>query len=213
MQNATVLIVDDEHLIRWSMRQHLEKDGYSALEASTVREARVHLFDAKKKAPDAVLLDQRLPDGDGQQLLKEIKKANPSLPVIMVTAHCSIDQAVSAMRAGAFFYTGKPVNLDELMEIVKMALAARSSRANDPEPLPGQPDTGHEIAGIRIPADGLKIGDVEKELIKQALVLAKGNRTRAAKLVGMTRDQVRYRIEKFGLLEFMKHHGYDELDD
>jgi DNA-binding NtrC family response regulator len=118
MNSPTVLVVDDEQLIRWSLASRLTDGGYRVLEAATAAEAvRQHA-----EGVDLVLLDYRLPDDDGLAVLKRIKAADPDTLVIMLTAHSSVDMAVEAMKQGAYHYANKPFNLDEIALLVENAL-------------------------------------------------------------------------------------------
>jgi DNA-binding NtrC family response regulator len=118
MPNATVLIVDDEELIRWSLRERLKADGYEILEAGTGRDA-VKQF---KAGVDLVLLDYRLPDTDGLSVLRELKKLDPDVLVILLTSFVSVEIAVESMKLGAFHFANKPFNVDEVSVTVARAL-------------------------------------------------------------------------------------------
>jgi two-component system response regulator AtoC len=118
MSNAAVLIVDDEDLIRWSLRERLLADGYEILEAPTGKEA----LDRFREGVDLVLLDYRLPDMDGLSILREMKKLEPDVPVILLTSLVSVDTAVEAMKLGAFHFSNKPFNLDDVASLVGRAL-------------------------------------------------------------------------------------------
>jgi len=118
MTNATILIVDDEELIRWSLREGLKEQGYEIVEAGTGREA----LDQFKHGADLVLLDYRLPDTDGLSVLRELKKLDPDVLVILLTSLVSVETAVEAMKLGAYHFANKPFNIDEVAATVSRAL-------------------------------------------------------------------------------------------
>jgi two-component system, NtrC family, response regulator AtoC len=118
MPQATVLVVDDETLVRWSLRERLTQDGHRVLEAGTGREA----LDRAAGGVDLVLLDYRLPDSDGLSILQQIKERDRDVPVILLTAHSSVELAVEAMKRGAYHYANKPFNLDEVSMLAEKAL-------------------------------------------------------------------------------------------
>jgi two-component system response regulator AtoC len=118
MSNATILVVDDEPLIRWSLVSRLKEEGYRTLEAGTASDAVAQHRDGA----DLVLLDFALPDADGLAVLKQIKETDPDTLVIMLTAHTGVETAVNAMKQGAFHYANKPFDLDEVMLLVEKAL-------------------------------------------------------------------------------------------
>jgi two-component system response regulator AtoC len=122
---ATILVVDDEHLIRWSLEQQLRREGYSILLAETGAQA---LQTAQDEPPDLVLLDVRLPDADGLQVLERLRAAHPEALVIMITAHGGVDSAVRAMKLGAHDYIIKPFDMDELKLTIKKALETKTLR-------------------------------------------------------------------------------------
>jgi DNA-binding NtrC family response regulator len=137
MAKPTILVVDDEQLIRWSLNDRLTEEGYRVLEAATAAEA----LDKARDGVDLVLLDYRLPDSDGLTVLKKIKEENPDTLVIMLTAVAGVDTAVEAMKAGAYHYANKPFNLDEVALLVEKALETtrlrrevRALRASQAQP-------------------------------------------------------------------------------
>src|SRR6266498_3335373 len=118
MLAPTVLVVDDEQLIRWSLNDRLAREGYRVVEADTAKAA----LERHAEGVDLVLLDYKLPDGDGLAVLKTIKEADADTLVILLTAYSTIDTAVEAMKAGAYHYANKPFNLDEIALLVEKAL-------------------------------------------------------------------------------------------
>src|SRR4029077_1452521 len=137
MPSPSILVVDDEQLIRWSLTSRLTEEGYRVSEAATAAEALKRV----REGVDLVLLDYRLPDMDGLAVLKEIKENQPDTLVIMLTAYSNVDTAVEAMRQGAYHYANKPFNIDEIMLLVEKALETtalrrevRSLRANQAQP-------------------------------------------------------------------------------
>ncbi|MEM7247124.1 MAG: sigma-54 dependent transcriptional regulator [Acidobacteriota bacterium] len=121
MPSARILIIDDEQLIRWTLRQHLESEGHEVLEADTAAAG----LEGCQQDVDVVLLDIQLPDGNGVELLGEMKELDPDLVVIMMTAFSSVESAVDAMKLGAFHYANKPVNPEEIQLLVQKALETR----------------------------------------------------------------------------------------
>ena len=119
MKRNKLLVVDDEHLIRWSLEQNLKKQGYEVLTAGTGEDA---LRLVREEQPDLVLLDIQLPGISGIDVLEKIKEYDDDIIVVMVTAHGGLETAVNAMRLGAYDYISKPFNLDELSIVVRKAL-------------------------------------------------------------------------------------------
>lgn len=118
LAKGTVLVVDDEDLVRWSLRTQLTPVGYHVVEASTGAEAIAHAQDD----PDIILLDFKLPDTDGFSLLRKFREILPDVPVIMLTAFASVPRAVEAMRHGAYHYAKKPLDFEELTAVMEKAL-------------------------------------------------------------------------------------------
>jgi two-component system response regulator PilR (NtrC family) len=119
MNRKSVLIVDDEADIRELLVLTLSRMGVEPDTASTVREAEEAL---KAKPYDLCLTDMRLPDGDGLDLLKHISDNYGNTPVAVITAYGSTENAVAALKAGAFDYLAKPIRLDQLRPLVMSAL-------------------------------------------------------------------------------------------
>ena len=114
-----VLIVDDEKLVRWSLAERLRTDGFEPIEAASVTEA----IQRSEQPLDAVVLDYKLPDGDGVKVLTRLHQTDPDLPVIMLTAHKDVETIVAAMRAGAVDYLTKPYDVNDVALRISRALA------------------------------------------------------------------------------------------
>ncbi len=121
MSKTRVLIVEDEKLIRWSLRQRFDEEGYIADEAENGKQGLAMIRD---HTYDLVSLDYKLPDMTGLEVLEEIRRHDRDLVVIMITAFSNVEDAVSAMRLGAFDYISKPFKMDELMLIIERGLEA-----------------------------------------------------------------------------------------
>ncbi len=117
-----ILVVDDEHLIRWSLEQNLKKQGYGVSTAGSGEDA---LRLLQEETPDLMLLDIQLPGMNGMEVLEKVKELEEDVIVIMVTALGVLETAVKAMRLGAYDYINKPFNLDELAIVIKKALETR----------------------------------------------------------------------------------------
>ena len=119
MPRHRILLVDDEAGIRFGIRDFLDTRGFAVAEAESVTQA---LSLAKRDVPDLAVVDYRLPDGTGLELLEQLRAVDDELPVIMLTAHGSIDLAVRAVKQGAEQFLTKPVDLPVLAVLVERLL-------------------------------------------------------------------------------------------
>ena len=117
-----ILVVDDEKNIRDGLGRALELDGYEVHTAGDGREAQDLL---SRRRIDLVLTDLKMPKVSGEELIKHIAGSLPNLPVIVLTGHGTVENAVVAMRNGAYDFVTKPVNLDRLSLLVRRALQSR----------------------------------------------------------------------------------------
>ena len=122
MSKANVLVVDDQDSIRHFVGKALEDDGYTVVSAGSVREAREAI---ERDMPDLAFLDLKLPDGTGIDLLREIKRAQPEVPVVLMTAFGELETAVEAMSAGAFWFVKKPFQNEELLALAQRAMESQ----------------------------------------------------------------------------------------
>lgn len=118
LKDIRVLVVDDEDILAWSIDTELKALGAEVTRAGSIREA-LERFPAA--APDLVITDLKLPDGNGLELLKKWHFEQPDMPVILITAHGAIDSAVTALRLGAFDYLQKPFDMKSLLAAVRRA--------------------------------------------------------------------------------------------
>ncbi|MCU0896306.1 MAG: sigma-54 dependent transcriptional regulator [Burkholderiales bacterium] len=134
---ANVLVVDDEDDIRELLELTLLRMGLGVECAANVADAQA-LLDSQQF--DLCLTDMRLPDGDGLQLVRRIAASGMDLPVAVITAHGSTENAVAALKAGAFDYVSKPLSLEQLRTLVKSALSL-------PQKQPAGKRGGHGLLG------------------------------------------------------------------
>jgi two-component system nitrogen regulation response regulator GlnG len=138
----TVLVIDDEQSVRYSFRRVFEGDGVQVVTAATAAQGLEML---REHNPDVIVLDIQLPDRSGLELFSDIQAQDSKRPVIFITAHGTTDTAIEAMKAGAFDYLVKPVDLDRLSQVLGRAFeAARLMQV--PAMLPAE-EGGDRIVG------------------------------------------------------------------
>jgi len=123
--SRSILLVDDDRGFSSLAQAALAREGHPVVLARSLHEAREAV---ERAAPELVVLDRRLPDGDGLDYLPELKAQLPSTPVVMVTAHVDIQSAVDAIRAGASDYVAKPVDLTDLVMRAQRAMGEQNLR-------------------------------------------------------------------------------------
>ena len=126
MTEQTVLIIDDEPDIRELLEITLLRMGLDTVTACNVQEA---LAKIEQYRPNLCLTDMKLPDGNGIDIVKHLQKNYPQTPVAVITAFGSMDTAVQALKAGAYDFVSKPVDLPKLRELIQTALKLRQGKA------------------------------------------------------------------------------------
>ncbi len=146
----SILIVDDEEIARTNMAHILSKDGYDCHSANNGLEALAVLA---REDIDLVITDLKMERMDGIELLQQIKRVSPEIPVVMVTGFATVTSAVDALKKGAAHYLGKPVNLDELRKTVREVLENKLFVEMGKGPIlcfTGPPGTGKTSVGRAI---------------------------------------------------------------
>ena len=121
MLSASILVVDDDPNSLFGICQILKDEGYQVVPAGNGKDA---LEKLKANNINMVITDERMPDLTGMEVLSEIKKMDPGIPVIMITAYGSVSMAVDALKKGAFYFFEKPIfnNLEQFFAIIRQAL-------------------------------------------------------------------------------------------
>ena len=123
-QAQRILIVDDESSLRTALFRVLDRQGFQVITANCKREAEI--LASSDQPLDLALVDLRLPDGDGIELMQKLRASHPNIQTIILTGHGSIELAVRATQNGAFHFVTKPFNMDELLSIVARALSHKT---------------------------------------------------------------------------------------
>ena len=171
-QQALVLVIDDEPDLRTLYELTLLREGYRVESAGDLRDARAHL---KEQQFHAVITDMRLPDGMGLELLKELTAGQRPERCVVITAHGSAQNAVEALKAGAFDYLTKPVDLKQFRSVVASAIqggrqtmAAVQPAKKEPPPAPAatpsSPGKPRQLGSTptAVAASGLAVGVMDK---------------------------------------------------
>lgn len=119
---ASILVVDDEENAREGLSKILSKEGYRVETAANGKEA---IDSLKRQRYDLVITDMRMPLMDGFEVLREIKKMDENIGVIMITAYGEVESYLEAMNMGAFEYINKPVRVNDLKRVISKVLEAR----------------------------------------------------------------------------------------
>ncbi len=121
---AKILVVDDEHSVRWAFEKALQKAGYEVMLAENGLKG-LKLYESFK--PDITFVDIRMPEMDGLQVLKNIRERDPEAQVVVMTAYTDMETTVSAMKLGAYDFLSKPFNIDECLLLISRGLNTRNT--------------------------------------------------------------------------------------
>jgi len=185
-----ILVVDDDIGARRTCQDLLDEAGHASVGAAGATEARRV---SEEWEPALTILDIVLPDGDGLELLHDLRVAWPSMPALVMTDRGDTRSVVDAMRAGAFDYLIKPVQAEGLLSACRTALARRGARLpEDPTHASGKASPG----GAWLASCGhlRPLREIEDAYIDHVLALTAGNRTRAARILGVARETLRTRM-------------------
>jgi DNA-binding NtrC family response regulator len=172
MTERVILIVDDEQAQRTVLAGFLRKRGFEVLQAQSVTEG---LADVSARTVDLVLTDLRMPGASGLDLLEGVRRINPEIPVVVMTAFGTVASAVDAMKRGAADYLTKPIDLDELEVLIARTLERRALVAENRE-LKQQLETRYRLAGLETsnPRMAAAINTAARAAASRATMLIRG---------------------------------------
>jgi two-component system response regulator RegA len=168
----SILLVDDDEVLRERLAQAMRERGYEVRTAGSAEEA---LREAQRDSPEMAVLDLRMPGVNGLELLKELRKHDPSTRVLMLTGYGSIATAVQAVREGAVGYLPKPADADEILAALNGA------------------DTTKRVLGMETPS----LARAEWEHIQRVLADCGGNISEAARRLGIHRRSLQRKLHKY----------------
>ena len=144
MKDYNILVIDDEAAQRDILTGYLKKKGYKIFSASSGKES---IEITKNNPVDIILSDFKMPDLNGIEVLEQVKKINPEISFVIVTAYGTVENAVKAMRLGAFDYISKPVDLDELDLMIERIIEHKNLKSEN-QLLKTQLQEKHKISSI-----------------------------------------------------------------
>jgi formate/nitrite transporter len=127
---SRILIIDDEEIVGESLRKTFAGEGY---EIDTARSGQEGLQKAKRESFDLIMVDLKMPDISGLDVIKKIKEEQPDTMMVMITGYSTVDSATEALKTGAFDYIAKPFTPEEISSVVQKALEAKETLAKEKE--------------------------------------------------------------------------------
>jgi len=193
---ARILIVDEQPDTYEVLSSHLEEGKHSVWLAKSVEEACQKIANTQF---EAILIDQRLPDGDGLEMLAAAHQADPNLAVVFLTAAASLELAVKIMRNGAYDFLAKPFSPEVLRTAVQRA-CDHTLRLRDKGNGSARPANLSWIEALPPSFDlrGL-LSTVEKAVIERTLQATRGAQAEAARRLGLSRSDLSYKLLKYEL--------------
>jgi two-component system response regulator RegA len=173
-ETPVVLVIDDEGVFRSRLCRAFRERGWEAHDAGNAEQA---LYVAAQASPDLVLLDLKMPDVNGLDLIQAIKDLDPTISIIILTGYGSIATAMQALKLGADHYLGKPVDVEQI-------LATYS-------------ELGSHGRDKSVPTTTPSLARVEWEHIQRVLSDCSGNISQAAKLLGIHRRSLQRKLAKY----------------
>ena len=201
----SVWIVDDDASIRWVLEKALSGAGWGTTVFDNASDV---LRQVHSDNPDVIITDIRMPGIDGLELLRYLNDRTPSLPVIVMTAHPDLKDALSAYRPVAFEYLAKPFDLDKAVDLVRRALEKQSkTRSLDAAPSVEHPSWEQQLENVvqrRLGQGKIGILDeigpqFERVLLQTALSFTHGRKQEAARRLGWGRNTLTRKLKELQL--------------
>ena len=194
MEKARILVAEDEKTQRELLEGFLKKEGFTVEAVTNGREA---LQSLGQNFFDVAVVDYKMPDLDGLQTLREIRKLYPDLPVLMMTAYGTVETAVASMKEGAVDYLTKPIDLEELLLILQKVIE-RSNLIRENQELKARLQERYTFANIIYGSPGMEevMGLVARVAPSQATVLIRGESGTGKELIANAIHFVSHRSDK-----------------
>jgi len=175
-----VLVVEDEQNLRWVLAAMIGADGHEVLQAKDGAEALELL---SRHEVHTVVSDLKMPRVDGMELLRRVRQEWPDVPLVMITAHGTVENAVEAVKLGAFDYIEKPFEQEQILQVVRKAVEHQAAAATEPRPVEPRPGCGRYSLVGQSPAMQQVFAIIEKVADTPSTVLITGESGTGKELV------------------------------